>query len=170
MLQNIDLDSLFQKYQNTRKRADQAYDIMQAAHDELKKARQDLNHCSKIKEYNDMRYYTIWDAYHRIRDNNHSRIDALRHEAKYASEDRRLAIEDEIHDLIAENKAASLEAKKRAPKTVKHNYYHTEYVYKKAVDRYQVAKSKYQRLENLCDRYKADYDYAKELYLKGQPH
>ena len=74
---------VFKDYLDAKNRADIAYSAMQAARQECRTAREEMN-----REYEDMQrssnnFREVWDEYGRIRDINNARIESLRQEAEY---------------------------------------------------------------------------------------
>ena len=164
MSNNTELDILYQKYQKARDQADRAYDEMQSALSDRRKAREKMNNQFKRKEQNDAHYYTIWKAFRRIHNNNNGLIEALGHEALYANETRRKAIFDEITELSREIQEAKKEAKRRAPQTDKIAHRRAEYRYEQAKTRHEIAQTKYEQAERYCEQCRVDYERAKAAY------
>ena len=161
MSNQIELNALFDKYQEAKEQADRAYDIMQSALKAKQDARKDMNQKYDWMEKNSGHYYTIWSRFRRFRNNNNARIETLHHIAKFADKARRDAIEIEVQELLKEIKDAHAEAKRRAPKTNKNAYYQSAYVFERTRNYYETTKGKYEYLQSICNQRKSDYEKAR---------
>ena len=162
------LDALLIEYQEAQEQTDYACMIMQSDWIERQNARDKMNQAYKHMEQVDAHFYTIWEQFHNLRNYNRHRIETLRHEAKYASESRRKAIDAEIGDLQKETNKALVEAKKRATNDHKAAYDQSERNYAKAKASYEETMMEYEFLKATSDRLKAQYDQAKKAYENSE--
>ena len=164
MSNNLTLDALYQKYQIAREQADSTYDEMELAHKERQEARDERNRKYTYMIQHSDQYYTIWNRFHHFYYCNKSRIESLQYEAKYASEARRMAIDDEIADLEYEIMEARIEAKRRTSRASQTAFYRADYAFKKAKTRHEIAKTKYEKAEQFCEQCQTDYEHAKKAH------
>ena len=113
-------------------------------------------------------YNTIWDKFHRLRDNNTHLIEILRYKVERGQETNLDSVNTEINRLLQEIQDAKDDATKRAPKTVKNAAHQAEYRFSQAKVHHEIAEAQYLRLASLCERCKAEYEQAKAEYDRAK--